>query len=79
MIRRILKSRKLKKSAIKEDSSDEESNFNSEEESCEEIEKYMKTLGKISKKFVKKKKDFFFDLSFFFYFRFKTRRSNARN
>jgi len=45
MIRRILKSRKLKKSAIKEDSSDEESNFNSEEESCEEIEKYMKTLG----------------------------------
>ena len=79
MIRRILKSRKLKKSAIKEDSSDEESNFNSEEESCEEIEKYMKTLGKISKK-VEKKKDFFFDLSiFFFYFRFKTRRSNARN
>ena len=46
MIRRILKSRKLKKSAIKEDSSSEESNFNSEEESCEEIEKYMKTLGK---------------------------------
>merc|ERR1712062_248508 len=45
MIRRILKSRKLKKSAIKEDSSSEESNFNSEEESCEEIEKYMKTLG----------------------------------
>ena len=58
MIRRILKSRKLKKSAIKEDSSDEESNFNSEEESCEEIEKYMKTLGKkeIQKNSKKKKK-----------------------
>ena len=57
MIRRILKSRKLKKSAIKEDSSDEESNFNSEEESCEEIEKYMKTLGKkISKKNFKEEK-----------------------
>ena len=65
MIRRILKSRKLKKSAIKEDSSDEESNFNSEEESCEEIEKYMKTLGKISKKFVKKKIFFRFIVFFF--------------
>ena len=66
MIRRILKSRKLKKSAIKEDSSSEESNFNSEEESCEEIEKYMKTLGKkISKKF-EKKNHFFFNLSIFF-------------
>ena len=65
MIRRILKSRKLKKSAIKEDSSSEESNFNSEEESCEEIEKYMKTLGKISKKFVKKKRFFFRFVNFF--------------
>ena len=66
MIRRILKSRKLKKSAIKEDSSSEESNFNSEEESCEEIEKYMKTLGKkISKKFEKKK--IFFSIYRFFF------------
>ena len=75
MIRRILKSRKLKKSAIKEDSSSEESNFNSEEESCEEIEKYMKTLGKK----ISKKKNFKKIKNRDFFFRFKTCRSNARN